>query len=174
MSRIAPLDENFMTPDQRAAFEMFPSNLVRVMLYTDPRIATHYLRLGAAYAACSLDPQLRELAIMRVAALTDSDYERLQHRTRALATGLTEPELEAIEVGDQAQLDARKAAVLCYTDDCYRHIRVPDTTLAAVRSHLDDGDLVAITLIVGHYMTTARFLATFDVSLDDAPADWDS
>lgn len=174
MSRIALLDENSMTPEQRAAFEMFPSNLVRGMLHADPRIVTANLRLGAAYAASSLDPQLRELAIMRVAALNDSTYERFQHRSRALAAGLTEPELDAIEAGDQTQLDPRKAAVLRYADDCYYRIRVPDATFATARSYLDDGNLVAITLIVGHYMMTARFIETFDIDLDDAPANWDT
>jgi alkylhydroperoxidase family enzyme len=173
MARIPLLDETKMAPDQRAVFDLFPSNLVRMMAHTDPRIVAGNLRLGGAYVASDLDPQLRELAIMRVAALSDSRYEGFQHRGRALAAGLTEAELDAIKNGDQTALDPRKATILRFVDDCHYRIRVPDATFEAARHYLSDGDLVAITLVVGHYMMTARFVETFDIDLDETPADWE-
>ena len=103
------------------------------MLNTDPRIVSANARLAGSCAASDLDPELRELVIARVAALSESAYERFQHHDRALATGLTEKELNAIEVGDQKVLDPRKATVLRYVDDCFYRIKVPAATFAATR-----------------------------------------
>src|ERR1700728_4277185 len=101
MSLIDLVDESTMTPEQRAAFDLLPSNLARGLVNTDPRVVAAKFRLAGTYIACDLDPQLRELVMMRVAALCNSDYERLQHRHKAITTGLTDNELEAIEAGDQ-------------------------------------------------------------------------
>jgi ketosteroid isomerase-like protein/alkylhydroperoxidase family enzyme len=174
MARINLIDENTMTPEQRAAFDLLPSNLARGLVNTDPRIVAAKFRLAGTYVACDLDPQLRELVMMRVAALADSDYERFQHRGRASAAGLTDTELGAIEAGDQTQLDARKATVVRFVDDCYYRTKVSEPVLTAARSYVSDSDLVAIILIIGSQMQTARFVETFEIDLDEAPAHWDA
>jgi ketosteroid isomerase-like protein/alkylhydroperoxidase family enzyme len=174
MTRIELVDETTMTDDQKAAFDLLPSNLARGLVNTDPRIVAAKFRLAGSYVACGLDPQLRELVMMRVASLCDSDYERFQHRWKAIATGLTETELDAIETGDQTQLDPSKAAVLRFVDDCYYRTKVSDAVLTAARSHVSDRDLIAIILIIGSQMQTARFVETFEIELDEAPANWDA
>lgn len=174
MARINLIDENTMTRDQRAAFDLLPSNLARGLVNTDPRVVAAKFRLASTYAASGLDPQLRELVMMRVAALCDSDYERLQHRHKAIATGLTDAELSAIEAGDQTQLDPRKATTLRFVDDCYYRTKVSEPVLAAARSQVSDSDLVVIILIIGSQMQTARFVETLEIDLDEAPANWDA
>jgi uncharacterized protein len=174
MARIDLIDEKAMTPEQRAAFDLLPSNLARGLVNTDPQIVAAKFRLAGTYVASDLDPQLRELVMMRVAALCDSDYERLQHRGKASAAGLTETDLDAIEAGDQTQLDPRKATVLRFVDDCYYRTKVSEPVLTSARGHVSDSDLIAIILIIGSQMQTARFVETFEIDLDEAPAKWDA
>ncbi|WP_158090368.1 nuclear transport factor 2 family protein [Mycobacterium sp. IEC1808] len=163
-----------MAPEERAAFDLLPSNLARGLVNTDPRIVAAKFRLAGTYATCDLDPQLRELVMMRVAALCDSEYERLQHRDKARAAGLTDPELRAVEAGDQTRLDSRKATVLRFVDECYYRTKVSEPVLTAARDYVSDSDLIAIILIIGSQMQTARFVETFEIDLDDAPANWDA
>ena len=59
MAHINLIDENAMTPEQQAAFDLLPSNLARGLVNTDPRIVAAKFRLAGTYVACDLDPQLQ-------------------------------------------------------------------------------------------------------------------
>lgn len=46
--------------------------------------------------------------------------------------------------------------------------------MTAARCDLSDSDLIAVILIIGSQMQTARFVETFEIDLDEAPAKWDA
>lgn len=50
--------------------------------------------------------------------------------------------------------------------------RVPDDIFAAARTMLSDRDLATVIVLIGHYMTVARFVETLGIELDPAPSDW--
>jgi alkylhydroperoxidase family enzyme len=62
--------------------------------------------------------------------------------------------------------------VLAYVEDLVKNVRASDATLAAVRAHLNDTQLVDLTLVTGMYMMVSRFLETTGVEIDGAPIDW--
>ncbi len=114
----------------------------------------------------------RELVILRVGALSGSAYERMQHVPIARRVGWSDPEIAAIESGDQVVLGTRHGAILRFVDDCGYRVRVSDAVFRAVSKLLNEREFAEITLLIGHYMMTARFLETLDVPLDAAATDW--
>ncbi|MCM6776613.1 carboxymuconolactone decarboxylase family protein [Nocardia sp. CDC141] len=140
------------------------------MLTTSPEIAEGYLRLSMSFAQSSLDPALRELAILRVGTLTGCDYVWLQHVGRAKDAGASDQQIDAVQTGDYATLDKLSATALGYVDECVANFRVPQKTFDAARAALGDEYLVTLTLLVGHYLGTARFAETFDIDLDAKPS----
>jgi hypothetical protein len=72
-----PSVERMSVPDRRQ-YNRFPSNLVRALLKTRG-CTPGYLDLGFALIDANVDTRRRELVILRVAALSDSAYERMQH-----------------------------------------------------------------------------------------------
>jgi 4-carboxymuconolactone decarboxylase len=172
MARIDLPGPSELTPKQREVYDFFPSNLISGILTADPSIAAGYLGVGAGIAMSPLDPTLRELAILRVSTLTDCEYEWFQHIGRAREAGASGQEVAAVKTGDFATLDPVRSIGLRYVDECVTNVRVPRQTFDAARAALGDANLVTLTMLVGHYMETARFVENFEIDLDEAPGDW--
>ena len=172
VARIPLTQVEDMTPQQRAQYDRFPSNLSRALLLADDRLAGALPDLANALRASSLDPALREAVILRVAALTDSAYERMQHLGQAGKAGLDPATIASIEAGDTAALSPTMAATVGLAAACVAAPRVPDDVFEAAHAVLPSRDLVTVILLVGHYMMVGRLLATLDVELDPTPDDW--
>ena len=174
MSRIRLVEIEDMNPRQRAQYDRFPSNLSRGLLLADQRLAEALPNLANALRASGLDAKLREAAILRVAAMSGSAYERMQHLGQAEKAGWSSADIAAIEAGELEVLPHDATAVLRFVAECVAAPRVSDPAFAAVRALLSDRDIAALILLVGHYMMVARFTATLDIALDDKPDGWSS
>lgn len=172
LSRIPLIDPDCMTAEQREQFDRFPSNLTRALLLTEQRLSTALPNVANALRTSDLDPKIREGAILRVAALMACPYERMQHLAQAQKAGWDDAGIEAIECGDAAALPDTFRPVLAFVDACVASPRMPDPVFDAARAVLPDRDLATLILLVGHYMTVARFIETLQVELDAEPDDW--
>lgn len=118
-----------------------------------------------------LDPVLREVAILRVGALSGSAYEVHHHRRLSRQIGMSEAKIEAAVSGAPGTaLTALETAVLRFTEEVVLNVRASDGALAALRGPLSDEELMELTLIIGNYMAVARVLETFGVEIEDAAA----
>ena len=115
-----------------------------------------------------LSPKLRELAILRVAALSPARYEWVQHVPIAEATGATAAQIAALERGDITgdAFDAVERAVLRFATEVVRDVRASEATFAEVARHLSAQEIVELVITVGYYMLIARLLETTAVDLD--------
>ena len=176
MSRLPLVNNSVMTTEQREQYDRFPSNLTRALLIVEPRLAAALPNLANALRASSLDAKLREGVILRVAALSQSTYERMQHLGQAGKVGWSEADIAAIESGHAAALPSDVAAVLApvlaFVDACVAAPTMPDAVFAAARGVLSDRDLATVVLLVGHYMMVARFTGVLEVELDEQPDSW--
>lgn len=121
-------------------------------------------------ATTSLDPLLRELAILRVGHLSNAPYEIHQHSAFARHLGMAEAKIADIPTGAPAPVfDAREQALLTFVDDLVLHVRPSDASLAAIRGHLGLPALFALILATGQYMLVCRILETADVPIEDEP-----
>jgi alkylhydroperoxidase family enzyme len=183
--RVAPLPQERWGDDVHAALRAGFSNAgaerfissgpdgIRVpnavsTLLQHPRLAGPWLAYnGVLLFQGSLAPRLRELAILRVARRTGSDYEWRQHVRLAGGLGVTDEEIAA--VGDGAAgvgWSPLDAAVLAATDELLDHQCIDDGTWTALAAHLDVPQLVELVFVVGTYTCLAMAFNSFGIQLD--------
>lgn len=169
MPRIPLVDPDAMTPEQREAYDRFPSNLSRALQLAGPRLARSQTESANALRASGLDAALREAVILRVAALQRSAYERMQHLGQAAAAGWDPRQIAAIEAGDLSALPVDTATVLVFAQACVACPEVSDAVFEAVAAVLHPREIVTVVLLVGHYLTIARLTGVLRVELDKTP-----
>jgi 4-carboxymuconolactone decarboxylase len=144
-----------------------PLNIVRICAHASLPLFEAQGQLGRAVATPEvLEPRLRETIILRVAYLSNSDYELHHHIPLGRAAGLTEAELAALASGSYAALDPLLAAAAQFTDEVVTQLSPADTTLARLRRVASDQTLVNIVLTIGCYMSIARLIAVTGIERD--------
>jgi len=150
-----------------------PLNIFRMLPHAET-LVRGFGQLGTAILGrAMLDPRLRELAILRVAARSPAAYEWQQHVPIARATGATDAEIAAIEqdVPEAPSFGARERALLRFADELLAGPRASDAALGAMRAQFSDREVCEAILTVGYYMMVARFLETTGVDLERGSAD---
>ena len=139
-------------------------NLFRMLAHSPP-VAAGFAKLGGALLQDgTLDPRLREAAILRVGNLAGASYEVEKHTMIGRALGLGEAEIAALRVdADRAPLDDALRAVVELSDELFHGVRASDTALDNVRKYVDDRQLVELVTTIGFYGLVCRFLETFGV-----------
>jgi AhpD family alkylhydroperoxidase len=173
MARIPYLTEAQASPEAGKVFQRIREhgfamlNLYRLVLHS-PAVGNAFLKLGNTILfKGKLPPALREVAVLRVAHLTGSNYEWTQHLRIAKEAGLTEAKIEAIRQGSAAPgLDARERAVLDLTDEITRSVRAGDATFQRARNHFDEAVLVELVMVIAYYNAVSRVLEGFEVELE--------
>jgi alkylhydroperoxidase family enzyme len=130
------------------------------------------LQLGTAILSeQQLDPKLRELAILRIAQLSDARYEWVQHEPIARGTGASEAQVTALGRGaiDDPCFDRAEALVLRFTTEVVESVKASDATFAEMQRYFSPREIVELLLAIGFYMTIARLAETTAVDVD-APA----
>lgn len=174
MSRIPypPLDQLSPVKHQRifAPGRKYVLNVQKMILHTPDELWAAQADLGlAVISKTGLDPRSRELCVLRVAALEQSEYELYHHRAIASHAGATEAEIAAAEAGDLSQFPPPLQALLTFVTEVTRSISPGDETLAQAREHYSDSVIYAVIALIGSYMMTARFAAVGGVEPDEAP-----
>ncbi len=175
MQRIPYPDPAKLSEAMRKSLEGRPANVSRMLAAASEPVSMGFTALGQGFMKGSpLPPKLREIAILRVGYLSNAKYEVFQHEALARYVGLTDEQITAIKAGGAAAsaLGEAGAAVLAFTDDLVHNVRAGDATLAGVRKHLDDTQVVDLILVTGMYMMVSRFLETTGIELDNEPIDW--
>lgn len=173
MARIKLLTRDEMNPKQQEQYDLFPSNLVSGLLATET-ITGGYAALGKALRFTKLSPRIKEFVILRVAYLSNSQYELMQHKDLAALQGWTTGDMEAVAANDISHFDDEMSGILEFVNQCVEQVKVTDSTFQEVKKYLDDAEIAELVILIGHYMMTARFLETLEIDLDDQPTSWDN
>lgn len=176
MARVSLMSKEQASPEVQEVFQRLEArgatvvNIYRTLAHSRAAML-HFMRLGnSLLERCHLDHRLRELAILRVARLTGSQYEWVQHVTLAREAGVTPEQMEAMEKWRSSPaFDARDRAVLAYTDELALRVQVQDATFQEVARYLDEASIVELTLSVGFWGMVARLLEGLQVDLDPEP-----
>jgi len=144
-------------------------NLFRMLAHSPP-VAHGFARLGGALLQDStLDPRLREAAILRVGLLAGAWYEVEKHTAIGRMVGLSEAEISALAPGqDQSALGDALRAALALTDELFTDVRASDAALERARRYLDDRQLVELIVTAGYYGLVCRVLETLGIDREDA------
>ena len=152
-----------MLPRERRTPEK-ASNILTTFV-RHPALTEEFLRFNVHLLFRStMSPRLRELAILRVAYRTDSDYEWGQHVKMGMREGLTEDEIAGVQRGEAA--DDFDRAVLTGVDELMDSYELSDATWAALSERLDERQRMDFVFTVGCYVTVAMALKTFGVQPD--------
>jgi alkylhydroperoxidase family enzyme len=168
MARLSYVDPAHAAPPVREALDRLPPlNVFRLVAHAETAFRP-WLRLGQALlATTSLDPVLRELAILRVAALTKGgEYERIQHEDIAAAVGATPAQIAGARTGEG--LEGDDELVVRFTSELLGDGEPAERTFTEAHERFGDRGVVELVLVIGHYQGLARLFATAQVDLDEA------
>ena len=135
----------------------------------EPALGAPLQELGSAIRyATGLTDRVREIAILAVAAATDSAFEQYAHERVGRAVGLTDDELAALAAGTFAPADAveESAYALCRRLLADRS-RLTDEEYADLVDVLGTTTITELVVLVGYYRTLAQLLDVFDVGAPD-------
>lgn len=157
---------------QLAVYERFPINLTRMMLHSR-NLTVPYWEYALGFRDATISARVREQVIVRVGAVTDCQYQLVQHQSEALRTGSSDELLAAlIDPGHTEFGDPALTALVGYVDSLVKNIGAEQQSLDALREHFPDSQVAEITLLAGTYVLCAVFVKSLQVPLDDGPVDW--
>lgn len=168
MARLPLLEGDQLPADlARLVADRPPLNLYRILPWSVPT-ARGFLALGRAILnESSLDPRLRELAILRVGALSRAGYEVHQHRRVAASVGLGPQEIAAaLQERDEHCLDAFQRELLQFVDAVVWQVKAPRHLYDAVATKLGAAGICELLHTIGFYMLVSRFLENLEVDIE--------
>jgi len=170
MARIPYPDPASLEPEIADRLERMGSLNVNRMMAHAPTLMVAYSKLGAALLRKgSLEPTLRELVILRIGVLCESDYEWYQHVSVGRAVGLPDEKINAMKSGDFSSLSEREKLAVAYAEDIRRLGRVSDVVFDKAKAEFTPGELVELNLVAGFYIMTAGHLLTMEIEREDTP-----
>jgi alkylhydroperoxidase family enzyme len=114
----------------------------------------------------SLQPPLREIAILATAGTLHQMYEIAHHSPVAFQVGVTSEKIATIIGGGTRHLSPVELAVVTYARLVARERDVDDATFATLRSHFSSAELVDLVLTVAWYHLCAAVLGPLRVELE--------
>ena len=162
MPRIPYRDPDSAPEPIREVIAQTPLALLRIVAHADTAFEPWLRYSNTLLRKLALDPLLRELAILQVARLSDSEYEWTQHVPIAQSFGASEATIAAIEAGSEEdpELAEEHRAVLSFTREVVLDGAAGEQAVAAMRARLGERELVELLLVIGNYLGLARLIAT--------------
>lgn len=170
-ARIPPVHE--LSPEQSELLSKTllteqgrPLNVIATLAH-NPKLLKRFNALGGFFLRHGqLPARERELVILRVAALTGSEYEHAQHRVLGAAAGLSGPEIERTR-GPLRDWDGEDLAVLEFVDEMIDSDGAAVPTWDTMADRFEQDQLIELVLLVGFYRMLAGFLLVVGVELED-------
>lgn len=169
MARIDPILPDAMSPELRKLLDTRPPYNIYRILANAPTALPGFVQLaGALLTQSELDPQLRELVILRVGAHCRSAYEMHQHLRLARHVGASEERIrKAVEIdGPPPQGDSLEDRMLAFTDSVVLSVKAPAAQFEALREHLSPRGITELLMTIGTYMMVSRVLENLEVEIE--------
>jgi alkylhydroperoxidase family enzyme len=196
MARIQPRDPE-QTPDKvREALDNLPPlNIFRTLAHAETAFRPFLRFGGAVLGRLSLDPVVRELAILAVAKEAEAEYEWVQHVAIGKAVGVTDTQLAALAESDACAPEGaderiRRAGERDGSggDDAFpftgaqqaaielaacavRGPRISDDLYDCIRAQFSEREIVELLLTIGDYLMLARVMTILELDIDEAVGD---
>ena len=171
MARLPYPDPDALPERVRRALDAVPPlNVFRMTAHAETAFRPWLAFGGALLSSLQLDPVVRELVILRVARLSDAEYEWVQHEPIALAVGALREQVTAVDRGalDDKSLGEGERAALRFATEVVRDVGASDESLAALTTAgFSPREVVELLLVIGQYMMVARLAETAAIEIDD-------
>ena len=171
MARIPQLTNRDQVPDEAwPHFDAIASSRGTVrgpfsVLMHSPEVAGRTAHLGSFVRfESSLEPSLRELAILTAARECECGYEWAAHVLTAREADVSEATIEVIKQRLPVDsLSPLEQALVRYARELVRDHKVSDSTFDAVYGILGDRGIAELTAAIGYYCLLACVLNAFEV-----------
>ncbi|MGE3143600.1 MAG: carboxymuconolactone decarboxylase family protein [Hyphomonadaceae bacterium] len=159
-------------PGTRAAkiLERAPVNIMRLLAHSEEAMAA-FSGMGAAILSKStLDPALRELAILRVGHVLGAVYETTHHERIGRRVGMSEAQIAGARAGAGAPgLSEDDALVIAFAEE-FNAGAVSAATFARAAKRFSHAELIDLAIASGFYGLVSRFLNSFGLDeIEDTP-----
>jgi len=124
----------------------------------------YHIRYGA-----SMDPRLRELAILQVGWLARSAYEWSHHVKIAYDFGVSDADIEGLIAdtdGKPSSLEPLAKTVLRAAREITRDGKMSAESFAALEAAMTKEQLVDLTVTMSFYNAVVRVLASFEIDVE--------
>ena len=171
MARVPLIEQRGDVPEEAAHhFDSIASSRGRIsgpfaVLLNSPEVAGRAAHLGAYIRfESTLDPGIKELAIITAAREFDCDYEWSAHVVLARDAGVRAEAIEAVaNRGSLNGLTADESLVIGYGREMFGNKRVSDATFDAAKARFGVQGVTELTATMGYYGMLACALNTFEV-----------
>lgn len=175
MPRLAPLDFNSLTPEQKDAAEAIrsgPRGGLRGPFEAwlrAPGLADTAQRLGAyCRFGSSLPGDINELAILMTGKRWAAQFEFWAHSRLALQAGLDPAIIEAIRTGAEPPFGREMERVVYdFVNEYFETNRVSDATYRRAVDTFGERGVVELVGVVGYYGLVSMTLNVFEVGLPE-------
>lgn len=189
MARIQPVDPADTPDDVRAALENLPPlNIFRTLARAETAFRPFLRFGGAVLGQMSLDPIVRELAILTVAKEAEAEYEWVQHVAIAKHLGVSDEQVKALAEADSCAPEGSDARIAAAADSggafnapqqaaielaaaVVRGPRISDDLYDCIRAQFSDREIVELLLAIGDYLMLARVMTILELDIDEAVGD---
>ena len=142
--------------------------LDRMLLHSIPLARGWNAYLREVRQNLSIDPHLRELAILAVAVLNKADYEFAQHAPEFIKAGGKDAQLDAIRLLGTTHFtpgafSPLEQLVCDFAVASTRHIEVPDGLMRSLQQALGETATVELVAVVATYNMVSRFLVALRI-----------
>ena len=176
MARVPYLSREDATPDNKEIWDrveaerkMPTANIFRAVMNAPELLDAFLSYANALRDGSELSPKLRELAILTVGYATRSQYEIAHHQSHALKAGVTPGQLAAIDDFEISELfDDVERAVMRLAKESTVDVDVTESRWADVAAHLDDKQMVELTLTIAWYNSGVRIMGLLGIDLEDS------
>ena len=189
MSRIQPLDPAQAPDKVREALDNLPPlNIFRTLAHAETAFRPFLRFGGAVLGRLSLDPVVRELAILAVAKEAEAEYEWVQHVAIGKAVGVTDAQVAALAESDACApegaderiaraaseggpFDGPQQAAIELAACVVRGPRISDDLYDCIRAQFSEREIVELLLTIGDYLMLARVMTILELDVDEAVGD---
>lgn len=168
MARIPYLNQEDLA-DEHKHFLNRPANLYRLLVHS-PEAYRNWARLGSWIRNLStLDPRLRELAILQVGYATDAEYEWTHHIRVGRGAGVSDEDIRAVVTESQgggSALPQLDRLVLRAAREMTMELKVSDEAFEGLQQHLSNEHIVDLFMTIAYYNLVVRVIHSLEVDLE--------
>lgn len=169
MARLPYLEADQVAPEYR---DMLKRNTnLHKLLVNSPDMARTFNGVGNYIRfKSSLDPRLRELAILQVGWLAKSEYEFTHHVRIGKEFGVTDEDIAGLIAetdGKPSRLEPLAKVILKGAREMTRDMAMSEATFAEIKRELSSEQMVDLVLTIAFYCAVVRVLAT--MKIDNEP-----
>ena len=171
MARIPYPDPASMTPENREFLADLPQLNISRLLAGSPCMFRPLTRVFNAYLNDGLlTDEMREIAILRVGYLCNSEYEVSNHLRVAKLIGMEPARVDALVPGtNQDIFTPEERDILRFVDEVVQDGGASQAAFDAVARFMSPPEMIELTVVIGVYTMVSQICSTFAIEPEEVP-----